>query len=144
MSITSTSRATGVAAVCLIASALTACSTGMPDERTTGTSQSSATSATPATSSANQDAGPITEADVVGVWNNHHDPGIKQQIRFTADHQWHEDQHGKKDIYHGTWEITGDHTVMLHDWEEELRFTPGDNREFTVVSFDHVLTKDES
>lgn len=141
MRTTSIARGAGLATACIVASALTACSTGTPDERPTGTSQSSATSAT---SSASQDAGSITDADVVGVWNNHHDPEIKQQIRFTADHEWHEDQHGEKDICHGMWEITGDRTVILHDWEEELRFTPGDNREFTVVSFDHVPTKVES
>ncbi|MFF8911605.1 hypothetical protein [Streptomyces olivaceoviridis] len=31
-----------------------------------------------------------------------------------------------------TWEITGKRTVMLHDWEEELRFSPDNYNEFTV------------
>lgn len=130
-------------AVCLITSALTACSTGTPDEGAATASQSPAASAMQATPTAAEDAAPITDEDVVGVWNNHRDPEIQQQIRFTADHEWHEDQRGTKDIYHGTWEITRDRTVVLHDWEEELRFTPGNNRKFTVVSFDHLLTKDE-
>ncbi|MGI5423731.1 hypothetical protein [Streptomyces sp. CA-179760] len=78
-----------------------------------------------------------------GVWNNHRDTELHQQIRFTRDHEWHEDQHGTRNIYHGTWEITGKRTVLLHDWDEEIRFSPDNYNEFTVVSFDHVLTKDK-
>lgn len=87
---------------------------------------------------------PITEADVIGVWNNHRDADLHQQIRFTADHEWHEDQHGTRNIYQGTWEITGKRTVMLHDWEEEIRFSPDNYKEFTVISFAHILTKDSN
>ncbi|WP_052768763.1 hypothetical protein [Streptomyces humi] len=79
---------------------------------------------------------------MIGVWNNHRDTDLHQQIRFSRDHEWHEDQHGTQNIYHGTWEITGKRTVMLHDWEEEIRFSPDNYNEFTVISFDHILTKD--
>lgn len=49
----------------------------------------------------------------------------------------------EENIYHGTWDILNNRTVMLHDWDEELGLSPGNNRELTV-SLNHVLTSDES
>ncbi|MFE4057251.1 hypothetical protein ACFXP3_13300 [Streptomyces sp. NPDC059096] len=138
-------RAAALVAAGPLIATLVSCSSNIPtDAVPSGSPSPSRTDSIPVTG----DAGggidrPIAERDVVGVWNNHQDTELHQQIRFTRDHEWHEDQHGTRNIYHGTWGITGKRTVLLHEWDEEIRFSPYNYNEFTVVSFDHVLTKDK-
>ncbi|MGV9550767.1 hypothetical protein [Streptomyces ardesiacus] len=140
-------RAAALVAAGPLIATLVSCGSNTPtnaDAAPSGTPSPARAASTPATGEAGRGIDrPITERDVVGVWNNHHDTELHQQIRFTRDHEWHEDQHGTRNIYHGTWEITGKRTVLLHDWDEEIRFSPDNYNEFTVVSFDHVLTKDK-
>lgn len=38
----------------------------------------------------------VTTDDVVGVWVNHRDQDIHQQITFTKNHHWRENQHGQR------------------------------------------------
>lgn len=113
-------------AATLLAAALPACSNGTADggdDPSAPPSQSQPPTSTTSSASEADQGTSITEKDVVGTWVNHHDPEIEQEVRFKADHTWSEDQHGTENIYHGTWEITGDRTFMLQDWEEELQFT---------------------
>ncbi|WP_040468650.1 hypothetical protein [Limosilactobacillus gastricus] len=82
----------------------------------------------------------VTTTDVVGVWVNHHDKDIHQQITFTKDHHWRENQHHQKDIYKGTWKITGKHEITLAPYGEVIRFSKN-NQVMTVINYDHVLTR---
>ncbi len=82
----------------------------------------------------------VTTDDVVGVWVNHHDKDIHQQITFTKNHHWRENQHGQKDIYKGTWKITGKHEITLAPYDEVIRFSKN-NHKMTVINYDHVLTR---
>ena len=81
----------------------------------------------------------VTTDDVVGVWVNHRDKDIHQQITFIRNHHWRENQHGQKDIYKGTWKITGKHEITLAPYDEVIRFS-NNNHKMTVVNYDHVLT----
>ena len=56
----------------------------------------------------------VTTDDVVGVWVNHHDKDIHQQITFTKNHHWRENQHGQKDIYKGTGRLLASMRLPLH------------------------------
>lgn len=85
----------------------------------------------------------LTERDVVGTWINHKDKNIHQKIVFHANHTWNEDQHGTKNIYHGSWKITGKRTINLQPWDEDIVFSKGNYNEMTVVAYDHTLTKEK-
>lgn len=82
----------------------------------------------------------VTIDDVVGVWVNHRDKDIHQQITFNKNHHWRENQHGQKDIYKGTWKITGKHQITLAPYDEVIKFS-NHNLKMTVVNYDHVLTR---
>lgn len=81
----------------------------------------------------------VTTDDVVGVWVNHRDKDIHQQITFTKNHHWRENQHGQKDVYKGTWKITGKREITLAPYDEVIRFS-NNNHKMTVINYDHVLT----
>lgn len=83
----------------------------------------------------------ITDQDVIGTWINHKDKDIHQKIVFHKNHTWNEDQHGTKNIYHGTWKITGNRKINLKPYDEDIVFTKGNFKRMTVVSYNHVLTK---
>lgn len=85
----------------------------------------------------------LTDADVVGVWVNHINTDIHQQITFHSDHTWNENQHGVTNIYHGTWSITGKNRINLQPWNDDIVFSKNNFRKMTVVSFNHVLTKNK-
>lgn len=89
----------------------------------------------------NSDLRQLTDSDVVGVWVNHINTDIHQQITFHANHTWNENQHGVTNIYHGTWKITGKNRINLQPWDEDIVFAPGNYNQMTVVSFNHTLTK---
>ncbi|WP_164508105.1 hypothetical protein [Lapidilactobacillus wuchangensis] len=83
----------------------------------------------------------ITTKDVVGVWVNHHDKDIHQKITCTKNHQWHENQHGVKNIYSGSWQIIGKRTIKLAPYGEKIVFNKYNRQQMNVVSYHHILNK---
>ncbi|WP_412990291.1 hypothetical protein ACLJJ6_04830 [Pediococcus siamensis] len=110
------------------------------------TSKAATSKNTSVSSSHNHDSSgnQITDEDVVGVWVNHINKDIHQQITFLSNHTWKENQHGQTNIYSGKWKITGPYTINLSPYDEDIRFTKNNFNEMTVISYDHVLTKNKA
>lgn len=83
----------------------------------------------------------IKTSDIVGVWINHHNKDIHQKITFTKNHHWHENQHGVKNIYSGTWKIVGKRTIKLAPYGEKIVINRNNKRRMNVVSYHHILNK---
>lgn len=83
----------------------------------------------------------IKDSDIVGVWINHHNKDIHQKITFTKNHHWHENQHGVKNIYSGTWKIVGKRTIKLAPYGEKIVISKKNNHQMNVVSYHHILNK---
>lgn len=83
---------------------------------------------------------PLKESDVVGVWVNHRDKSIHQRITFNSNHRWTEEQHHHKNIYHGTWKITGRNNVTLGPYGNPIRFSKN-NKQMNLLDFHEILTK---
>ncbi|AUI71161.1 membrane protein [Companilactobacillus alimentarius] len=83
----------------------------------------------------------ITTKDITGVWINHHNKSIHQKITFTKNHKWHENQHGVKDIYSGTWKIIGKRTIKLAPYGEKIIINKHNRQQMRVVNYDHILNK---
>ncbi|WP_334340114.1 hypothetical protein [Companilactobacillus sp. HBUAS56275] len=83
----------------------------------------------------------IKTSDIVGVWINHHNKDIHQKITFTKNHRWHENQHGVKNIYSGTWKIVGKRTIKLAPYGEKIVINKNNKRQMNVVSYHHILNK---
>lgn len=83
----------------------------------------------------------ITDADVVGVWINHHNKDIHQKITFTADHKWKENQHHVTNIYSGTWKRIGHNQILLAPYNEKIHLYGDNYQTMNVLSYDHILNK---
>lgn len=94
-------------------------------------------------SNQNSKVSKISDKDVIGVWVNHRNKDIHQQITFTKDHKWYENQHNIKNIYTGTWKIVGNRTIMLSPYHEKIVFNKHNIKKMNVVSYHHILTKNK-
>jgi len=83
----------------------------------------------------------LTDQDVVGVWVNHHNKDIHQQITFTADHKWKENQHHVTNIYSGTWKIVDHHQISLAPYGETIRLYGNNFNTMNVLNYNHILNK---
>ena len=83
----------------------------------------------------------ITDADVVGVWINHHNKGIHQKITFTADHKWKENQHHVTNIYSGTWKRTAHNQISLAPYGETIQLYGANFETMNVLNYHHILNK---
>lgn len=83
---------------------------------------------------------PLKDSDVVGVWINHRDQSIHQRITFKSNHRWTEEQHHHKNIYHGTWKITGRNNVTLGPYGNPIRFSKN-NKQMNLLDFHEILIK---
>ena len=83
----------------------------------------------------------INDADVVGVWINHHNKEIHQKITFTADHKWKENQHHVTNIYSGTWKRIGHNQILLAPYNEKIHLYGDKYQTMKVLSYDHILNK---
>lgn len=83
----------------------------------------------------------LTDADVVGIWINHHDKDIHQKIKFTANHKWRENQHGVTDIYSGTWKRIDNDKISLAPYGEKIQLYGDHFQTMKVLSYNHILNK---
>ncbi|MFD1670955.1 hypothetical protein ACFQ5M_02455 [Agrilactobacillus yilanensis] len=84
---------------------------------------------------------PVTDHDVVGVWINHHNKDIHQQITFTADYRWTENQHNVTNIYSGTWKIIGQDEIQLAPYGEKIQLYGRHYKQMNVLNYNHILNK---
>ncbi|WP_246766948.1 hypothetical protein [Lactiplantibacillus plantarum] len=96
------------------------------------------------TSVTHSDNSHLTEADVVGVWINHHNKDIHQQITFTADHKWKENQHHVTNIYSGTWKVIGHNQISLSPYGEKIQLSGHDFSTMDVLNYHHILNKQKN
>lgn len=87
------------------------------------------------------DRSTLTDADVVGVWVNHHNREIHQKITFTADHKWKENQHHVTNIYSGTWKRIGHNQILLAPYNEKIRLYGTGFKMMNVLAYHHILNK---
>jgi len=92
--------------------------------------------------SSNRDQPSLTDQDVVGIWDNHHNKNIHQQITFTADHKWRENQHHITNIYSGTWKLSHHNQILLAPYDETIQLYGKHFDTMNVLSYDHILTKE--
>lgn len=94
-----------------------------------------------ASSNATANQASMTDADVIGVWINHHNKDIHQKITFTADHRWKENQHHVTNIYSGTWKRIGHNQILLAPYNEKIHLYGNNYQTMNVLNYNHILNK---